>query len=244
MCPFSLPFSSSSVEGTADESETCVDGKKDDGMRNGSDSKKRNKSKKNGCNVDGQQDSPNPGTTTEGEVLTESNATAVVRQINEELAEFREQLKKSQELFSVLVSLILREILRGLFCIPRELLCQFHISFLQRFSSCQSISLTKSCPGLALDPNNDSNSKLFLINNSSIVDTGNANNKVVSCSTQTDSPVIETPVLAQKLCLVSSSSSPLGHSTLHHDLAQHHFLSSPGDSMDNAMFDKLSDDGR
>lgn len=36
--------------------------------------------------------------------LSESCATEVVRQINEELAEFREQLKKSQELFTVLVS--------------------------------------------------------------------------------------------------------------------------------------------
>ncbi|ODM97450.1 hypothetical protein Ocin01_09230 [Orchesella cincta] len=150
----------------------------------------------------------------ESDQLSESNATVVVRQINQELAEFREQLKKSQELFSVL-----------------------------RFNSTQSISLTKSCPGLTVDQNE------ALSKSSST----NHNNKSVSCGTQTDSPVIETPVLAQKLALRSASTcaaTQLSHQDHHH----HHLnlmMSGGGlpdfmtnDSMDNPSFDKLSDDGR
>lgn len=89
---------SSSLDGTADVDEVCVvDGKKGDSLRNGSDSKRRLKNKKSGGGGDGPEEN-------NVELLSESNATAVVRQINEELHQFREQLKKSQELFSVLVS--------------------------------------------------------------------------------------------------------------------------------------------
>lgn len=88
---------SSSLDATADVDEACVvDGSKKGGsLRNGSDSSKRRHKTKKSEGPEGNN----------GELLSESNATEVVRQINEELAEFREQLKKSQELFTVLVSL-------------------------------------------------------------------------------------------------------------------------------------------
>lgn len=105
-------FISSSLDGNAD-GEEVVCGRKEEGLRNGSDSstKRRHRSSSGKKGGGGGEQNGNGGPP--GELLlSESNATAVVRQINEELAEFREQLKKSQELFTVLVYIYIKNILQ------------------------------------------------------------------------------------------------------------------------------------